>query len=305
MAGGIINTGSHPRALWPGVAAWFGDVYAEHEPEYPNLFEVMTSDKNYEIDVQDVTFGLATVKPEGQSINYDSSVQGYESRYVHVVYASGYIVTEEELEDNLYESLSRKRAQSLAISMHQTKENVGAQIYNRAFSGSFVGGDGVSLINTAHPNTSGGTFSNQLTVSSTLSEAAIENLGIQIMQATNDRGLLVALKSTHLLVSPSNFFQAQRIVKSVFQTGTANNDVNVVAAIGMFPKGVHVNHYFSSSTAWFIRTNCTDGMKFYQRRALNFTQDNEFSTTNALAKATERYVPGWSDPRGLFGTPGS
>jgi len=113
MAGGIINTGSHPRALWPGVAAWFGDVYAEHEPEYVNLFEIMTSDKNYEIDVQDVTFGLATVKPEGQSINYDSSFQGYESRYVHTVYGSGYIVTEEELEDNLYESLSRKRAQSL------------------------------------------------------------------------------------------------------------------------------------------------------------------------------------------------
>jgi hypothetical protein len=302
---GIITTGSHPKLLWPGVKAIWGQVYDEHQEEFPALFETDRSEKNYEEDVQVTGFGLAPVKPQGQGTAYDSELQGPIQRYTHVAYGLGYIVTYEELRDNLYMEVSRRRARALAMSFRQTKENVAANVYNLAFSGTQVLADGVSLINTAHPNTSGGTYSNQLATAANLSEAALEDMLIQIAGATSDRGLLINLQSQSLHIPRQLFFTANRIVKSVFQTGTANNDVNVVSAINAFPKGIHMNHYFSSSTAWFIRTNCPNGMKHYIREEVDFDQDNDFDTKNAKAKGYERYSFGATDPRGVFGSQGS
>jgi hypothetical protein len=302
--GGVITTGAHPKALWPGVKAWWGRTYAEHPEEWPHLFQQDNSHMNYEEDVQVTGFGLAFVKPEGGGTQYTSELQGFISRYTHLAYSLGYIVTKEELEDDLYEKVSKRRAGSLAFSFRQTKENVGANVYNRAFNSSFVGGDSVSLANTAHPNTSGGTFSNMLAVGADLSEASIEDLIIQIMGTTDDVGNLINIMPQQLIVPRQEWFNANRIMKSVFQPGTANNDINVIKAVGAIPGGIVLNHYLTSPHAWFIRTNCPDGMKMYHRVAITFEQDNDFDTDNAKAKSRERYSFGWTDPRGLFASNG-
>jgi hypothetical protein len=301
---GIISTASHPKALWPGVKAWWGQVYAEHAEEYSDLFTKDSSSQNYEEDVQLTGFGLAPRKTEGQSVNYDSEIQGFVTRYTHIAYASGYVVTKEELDDNLYEKVSKRRAASLAMGFRQTKENVGANIYNRAFTSTYLGGDGVSLCSTAHPNTTGGTWSNRPAVDVDLSEAALEDAVIQIMGLTNDRGLLIQVMPTSLHIPRQEHFNAHRILKSVYQSGTANNDVNVLAATNAFPGGIKLNHYFTSPHAWFIRTNVQDGMKYYERHAVTFEQDNDFDTYNVKAKGYERYSFGWSDPKAVYGSNG-
>lgn len=302
---GIITTGAHPKALWPGVHAWFGQSYAKHTPEYPDLFEQDNSTRSYEEDVQTTGFGLAPVKEQGKSTYYDSNQQGYIARYTHVAYSIGYIVTREELDDNQYMALSQKRSAGLAFSMNQTKENVAANIYNRAFNAAYAGGDGVSLINSAHPNSTGGTFSNQLAVAADLSETAIEDLAIQIKKATDDRGLRISLIPQCLVVPVDLEFEANRILKSTLQNDTANNAINAIRQMGLFPKGIKANHYLSDTDAWFIRTNCPDGMRHFKRVGVEFTQDNDFDTENAKAKAYERYSFGYTDPRGLFGSAGA
>lgn len=301
---GVINTSSHPKALWPGIKAWWGMKYNEHAVEYTDLFDTDTSTMNYEEDVQLTTFGLVPRKTEGQPVVYDSEVQGFVTRYTHIAYALGYIVTKEELDDNLYEAVSKKRAGSLAMSFRQTKENIGANIYNRAFNATYTGGDGVSLCSVAHPNTTGGTFSNKLAVDADLSEAALEQALIDIMGFQNDRGLLIAVMPRSLHVPRQEWFNANRILKSVYQPGTANNDLNILKATNAFPEGIKINHYFTSPHAWFIRTNIPDGMKFYERVSMMFDQDNDFDTMNAKAKGYERYSFGWSDPRALYGSNG-
>jgi hypothetical protein len=300
---GVISTGNHPKALWPGIKAWWGRVYDEHKVEYTDLFDMDTSRQNYEEDVQVTGFGLAPVKPQGMGVEYDSESQGYIKRYTHVVYALGYIVTREELEDNLYVVVSKRRAQALAFSMRQTKENIAAQIYNRAFTVG-VGGDGSFLCVNTHSSKSG-SQSNLLAAASDLNEAAIEDMIIQIMGATNDRGLKISLMPKSLHVHRSDWFEANRILKSVLQNDTANNALNVLKSTNALPGGIKVNHYFSDTDAWFIRTNAPRGMIGYQRRAIEFTQDNDFDTENAKAKNTERYVFGWTDWRGVWGTPGA
>lgn len=299
----VITTGAHPKALWPGIHAWWGRMYNEHVEEFPELFEKETSDKAYEEDVEITGFGLAPVKPEGTGLVYDTETQGAVSRYTHVAYGLGYIVTYEELRDNLYEIVSKRRAQALAFSMRQTKENVGANVYNRAFNSSYTGGDGVSLISTAHP-TLNGNQSNQLTTASDLSEAAIEDLVIQIMQTQNNRGLRISNLPQSLHIPPQLWFEANRILKSVLQNDTANNAINVLKATNALPKGIKVNHYFSSATAWFIRTNIPRSMQFFERESCSFDQDNDFNTKSALAACYERYSMGWTDFRGLFATAG-
>lgn len=301
---GIIMTSNHPKALWPGVKAWWGKSYDDHQTEYTDLFDTFQSDKAYEEDVQIVGFGLAPTKAQGAAVTYDSEVQGTITRYTHVAYALGYIVTHEELKDNLYSEVSNTRAAALARAFRQTKERIGANIYNRAFNSSYVGGDGVSLLNTAHPNTSGGTFSNKLSVDADLSEAAIEDLIIQMMGATDDRGLLINLMPRSLHVAPANWFEANRILDSVYQTGNANNDINVIKATGAIPMGIKVNHYFTAPNAWFIRANVPNGMKYYEREGISFDQDNDFDTMNAKAKGYERYSFGWTDPRAVWGSNG-
>lgn len=301
----VITTGAHPKALWPGIKAWWGRQYDEHREEFPDLFVTDRSRQNYEEDVQLTGFGLAPVKSEGAPTQYDSESQGFVSRYTHVAYSLGYIVTKEELDDGLYEIVSKRRARALAFSMRQTKENVAANVYNRAFNASYTGGDGVSLINASHPNTTGGTFSNHIATAADISEVALEDLIVQIMGATNDRGLKINLMAQSLHVPRQLWFEANRILKSVLQNDTANNALNVLRATNALPGGIKVNHYFTDPDAWFIRTNCPEAMKCYERVPVSFTQDNDFDTDNAKAKCYERYSFGWTDPRGLFGSPGA
>ena len=303
---GLITTASHPKALWPGVKQWWGQTYDEHQVEYTDLFDSETSTQNYEEDVQLTGFGLVQQKPEGSGVLYDSEVQGFTTRYTHIAYALGYIVTKEELDDNLYETVSRKRAAALAMSFRQTKENVAANVYNRAFNGSYVGGDNVSLANTAHPNTSGGTWANRPTVDVDLSEAALEDALIAIMGLQNDRGLLINIMPKTLIIPRQQVFNAQRILHSSYQTGNANNDINVIKSGNYIPGGFKVNHYLTSPNAWFIRNTIPGktGMKYYERVGMQFDQDNDFDTMNAKAKGYERYSFGWSDPRAIWGVNG-
>lgn len=301
---GVILTSNHPKALWPGIKAIWGKAYNDHVEEYVDLFDKQTSDKAYEEDLQITGFGLAKVKAQGAGVEYDSEIQGFTTRYTHVAYALGYIVSHEELKDNLYSEISGTRAASLARGFRQTKERVGANIFNRAFDSNYTGGDGVSLINTAHPNTNGGTFSNQLTVAADFSEASLEALTIQIMKATDDRGLLINLMPQSLHIAPDEWYNANRILNSVYQPGTANNDINVLKSTNVLPMGIKVNHYFTDADAWFVRTNVSNGLKYYEREAISFDQDNDFDTMNAKAKGYERYSFGWTDPRAVFGSAG-
>jgi len=298
-----ITTGAHPKALWPGIHAWWGRMYNEHVVEYTELFDMETSDKAYEEDVEITGFGLAPIKPEGTAIVYDTETQASVNRYTHVAYALGYIVTYEELRDNLYEIVSKRRAQALAFSMRQTKENVGANVYNRAFNSNFTGGDGATMISSAHP-TLAGNQSNVLTTAADISEAAIEDLVIQIMQTQNNRGLRISNLPQSLHVPPQLWFESNRILKSVLQAETANNAINVLKATNALPKGIKVNHYFSSATAWFVRTNIPRGVQLFTREGCSFDQDNDFDTKNAKAATYERYSVGWTDWRNVWGTPG-
>jgi hypothetical protein len=286
-----------------GIKEWWGRSYSEHPEEYVDLFDKETSDKAYEEDVEITGFGLAPVKPQGTSINYDVESQGAVTRYTHVAYALGYVVTYEELRDDLYEVVSKRRAKQLAFSMRQSKENVCANVFNRAFNSSYTGGDAVSMINSAHPTTSGNQ-SNVLATAADLSEAAIEDLTIQIMQAQNNKGLRISLMPQSLHVPVQTYYEANRILKSVLQNDTANNAINVIKATNVFPKGIKMNHYFTSATAWFIRTNAPAGLKMYERDAVMFDQDNDFDTKNAKAACYERYSVGWSDWRSVYGTAG-
>lgn len=303
MPAGIINTGSHPKLLWPGVHATWGQVYAEHPTEYTDLFDQETSDRAYEEDVQITGFGLATIKPEGNSGTFDSEVQGIISRYVHLAYSLGYKVTYEELQDNLYEEVSMRRAKANAFSMSQTIENIAAFLYNNAFATTyFTTGDSKALIATDHTRATGGTYSNALTPSADLSEAALEDVSIQVMNVQNDRGLQVSIMPQSLHVSTSEWFNANRILKSVLQSDTANNNINVLKATNAFPKGIKMNHYFTVPATWFVRTNCPQGMTMFWRQRPDLQQDNDFATRNAQALSYMRLSVGCTDPRSIFGS---
>lgn len=301
----VINTGSFARALWPGVNEWYGKAYSEHAVEYTDLFNKYTSRRAWEEDVGVSGFGLASVKTEGAPITYDTEQQGFYTRYTHVVYALGFVITREMVEDDLYDIVGNQRASSLAFSMRQTKEIIGANVYNRAFTAGYTGGDGVVLGSTAHPNVAGGTYSNILSTAAALSEASLEDMSIQIMNALNDRGLRIALMPQTLHIPPALVFEADRILNTPLRVGTADNDINSLKKMGKFPGGVKVNHYFTSNTAYFIRTNCPNGMKYFERRKDDFSMDNDFETDNAKYKATSRYSFGWTDPRAVYSTAGA
>lgn len=305
MPGGVINTGSHPKALWPGVHAFWGQVYNAHPTEYTDLYDVLDSGQAYEEDTQITGFGLAPAKAEGAPISYDSELQGPTQRYTHIAYALGYKVTFEELRDNLYEQVSRRRVQANAFSVNQTTENIGAALYNDAFTGAvFLSADGQTLISTAHVNTTGGIYSNALSPAADLSETSLEDMGIQIMQATNDRGLRISLMMQSLHISSSEWWNANRILKSVLQSDSANNNLNVLKATNALPKGIKMNHFFTAPRAWFVRTNCMNGMQMFWRDRPMFDQDNDFDTKNAKAATYMRLSVGNTDPRGLYGSNG-
>lgn len=301
---GVITTGNHPKALWPGMRKFFGRTYEQHRTEWKEFLEEHTSEKNYEEDTEVTGFGLAAVKAQAAAVSYDSESQGPTKRYVHITYGLGYIVSREEMEDNLYEVVSKKRAKALAFSIRQTEEIIGANILNRAFTAGYTGADGKVMIASDHPTVSG-TQSNLLAVAADLSEAAIEDLCIQIMQAQNSRGHRIAIMPKKLIVSTAEAFNAERILKSQLQSGTGNNDINAIRSMGAIPGGVAVNHYLTDPDAWFIQTNCPDGMMRFTRRATEFRNDNDFDTENAKAKATLRFSVGWTDWRGIYGSSGA
>ncbi len=300
----VMNTGSFAKLLWPGLNAIYGKAYSEYPVEYTKLFETFKSSKAFEEDLGLSSFGLAVQKGEGQPITYDNERQGFVTRYQHLVFALGFIITQEMMDDDQYDVVGQRKAQSLAYSMRQTKEIFGANVYNRAFNGSYTGGDGVSLINSAHPLVAGGTFSNQIATAADLSEASLEQACIDIAGFTNDRGLLIAVRPKSLIIPRQQIFEAQRILKTDGRVGTDANDLNAIKTMGMIPEIV-TNHYLTDEDAWFIRTDVPHGMKWFERKADSFDMDNDFDTSNAKFKAQMRFSAGWTDPRGLYGSAGA
>ena len=303
----VITSGNFAKALYPGVSAWYGQGYDEHKVEYTDLVDTHSSRRAYEEDVGVTSFGLAPVKTEGSAIAYDEERQAFITRYTHAVYGMGFIITREMVEDDLYAIAGKRKAKGLAFSMRQTKETVVANLYNNAFSTSYTGGDGKALLTTDHPNFAGGTWANEPSTASDLSEAALEQACIDIMKYTNDRGLKISAMPNKLIIPVDLVFEAERILKTPHRIGTADNDINALYTMGKFPGGICVNHYLTDTNAWFLRVNAgnTEGLKLYQRRKMEFAIDNDFETENAKYKATERYGVGWTDPRSLYGSPGA
>lgn len=301
----IITAAAFAKALYPGVNAWFGKAYDEYPVEYTQLFEQFTSRRRYEEDVGISSFGLASVKAEGDSISYDSERQGFTTRYQHLTFALGFMVTREAQEDDLYDVVAQNKAQGLAFSMRQTKEIIAANVYNRAFNSSYKGADGVELCSSSHVNIASGTWSNMPSVATDLSEAALEQAYIDISKWTNDRGLKIAVLPQKLIIPADLMFEAERILKTPYRVGTANNDLNVLNSMGKVPGGIVVNHYLTDTDAWFLSTNVKNGLKHWVRRKIEFTIDNDWDSENAKFKATERYSFGWTDPRCIYGSAGA
>lgn len=301
---GIINTGSFAQALWPGINAWYGKAYNDYETQYTKLFETHKSDKAYEKDVGISSFGLAQIKTQGAGIAYDIEQQGFQTQYNHIAYALGFIVTREMYDDDQYDIIER-RARALARAMRLTKELIGANVYNRAFNTSFVGGDGKPMISATHPRIAGGTASNQIAVAADLSEAALEQAIIDIMKFEDDRGLRIKAMPKSLIVAVENSFEAARILDTEYRVGTANNDINVINTQKKFPGGLVVSQYLTDPDAWFIRTDVPNGLKHFVRDEDEFSMDNDFDTDNAKYKARARYSFGWTDFRAIYGSPGA
>lgn len=301
---GLITTGSFAKLLWPGINATYGRAYKEYPAEHLDIYTKSPSRKAFEEDVQTTDFGMAQIKKEGMSIAYAGSNQGYIHRYTHVTYGLGFIITREMLEDDLYDIAGNNKAMGLAFSMRQTKETVAANVLNRAFNSSYAGPDGVELCSAAHVHYSGGTWANELAVAADLEEASLEQACIDIAKFTTDAGSKIAVQPNKLIIPPDLEFEAARILKSIQQNDTANNAINAIRVLGKFPGGVKVNHYLTDTDAWFIITNCPNGMKYFERRPDDFAMDNDFDTENAKYKATGRYSFGCTDRRAIFGSPG-
>lgn len=301
---GVITTGSTPKLLWPGLNEIWGLTYNEYTPEWKQCFSMNYSDKNYEEDVSMTGMGLAPVKSEGESLQMDTMKQSFTTRYTNVAYSIGFVITREEIEDVMYAQFGEQRSRNVAFSMHQTKENVAANVFNRAFNASYPGGDAVSMINDSHP-TEGGTLSNTLSLAADLSEASIEQALIDISNFRDNRNNRIAVKGKTLLIPPSLMFEATRILKNPERPATADRDINAMYSMGMLPGGIKVNHYLSDSDAWFVLTDNPDGLKYFERSAPKFESDNDFTTKNALFSGYERYSFGHTDFRGIFGSPGA
>lgn len=306
----VINSSSFAKALWPGVNTWYGEAYNQYPVEWDKLFEKSTSRKAFEEDVGTSHFGLAVAKSEGSPVTYDAARQGFTSRYQHVVYALGFIITREAFDDDQYDVVGKLKAQSLAFSMRQTKEIVAANIFNRAFSTNYLGGDGASLIASAggggspsHPNVAGGTYTNGVATAIDLSEAALEQACIDIADFKNDRGLKIAVRPRKLVIPKELMFEAHRILKTDGQVYSADNTLNAIKTMGMIPEVV-VNHYLTDTDAWFILTDVKNGLKYFERNGDEFTMDEDWDTENAKYKARARYSFGWTDPRGIYASPG-
>ena len=302
---GVITTNNFSKDLVPGVRAWYNTKYKEYPIEYLDLFDKATSTRAFEEEVGVTGFGLAGITTETGGISYDDQSQAYTNRYVMITYGLGFIISREMYEDGIAVTTALKRAGALAYSIRQTKELVGANVYNRAFNSAYTMGtnsDGKELCADDHPNKSGGTWRNVLATAADLSEAALEQACIDIGALKTDRGLTIAIRPQKLVIPTALEFDAYRILKSIGRVDSANNDINAIRASGKIPGGVKVNHYLTDPDAWFIRTDCPEGMKYFERRADSFGTENDFDTSNAKFKATCRGAFGWSDARQLFGS---
>ena len=292
------------KELLPGLNALFGLEYKRYAEEHKEIYETETSERSFEEEVKLSGFAAAPVKNEGAAIAYDNGQEAWTARYTHETIAYGFSVTEEAMEDNLYDSLSARYTKALARSMAYTKQVKAAYPLNNGFT-SYNSGDGVTLFSTAHPLVSGGYNSNRPATAADLNETSLEAAVIQIAAWTDERGLLIAARPRKLIVPPGNMFVATRLLETELRVGTADNDINAIKSNGSIPEGYTVNHFLTDSNAWFLTTDVPNGMKHFVRTPLSTSMDGDFDTGNARYKARERYSFGVSDPLGIFGSPGS
>lgn len=293
------------KELLPGLNALFGLEYARYGEQHKEIYETETSERSFEEETKLSGFSAAPVKNEGSAIAYDNAQEAFTARYNHETIALGFSITEEAVEDNLYDSLSARYTKALARAMAYTKQVKAAATLNNAFSSAFLGGDGVPLISTAHPLVSGGTNSNRPTVASDLNETSLENAVIQIAAWTDERGLLIAAKPRKLVIPPALQFTATRLLETSLRVGTADNDINALKNNGSIPEGYTINNYLTDTNAWFLCTDVPNGLKHFVRTPLANSMDGDFDTGNVRYKSRERYSFGFSDPLGIFGSPGS
>ena len=300
-----ISRAQLAKELEPGLNALFGMEYARYENEHAEIFETESSDRAFEEEVLIVGFGNAEVKTEGQGVNYDQASEGFTARYTHETVSLAFALTEEAVEDNLYDRLGARYTKALARSMAHSKQVKAANVLNNAFSSSHTGGDGVSLINTSHPLAGGGTLANRATTMSDLNETSLENALISISTFVDDRNMILALQGTKLIVPPQLQFVADRLLESPGRVATADNDINAVRNMGLLPQGYAVNHFLTDTDAFFILTDCPDGFKHFERSPISTSMEGDFDTGNVRYKARERYSFGFSNPRCVFGSQGA
>ena len=293
------------KELLPGLNALFGLEYEKYGEEHKEIYETESSDRSFEEETKLSGFSAAPVKNEGSAIAYDNGQEAWTARYNHETIALGFSLTEEAVEDNLYDTLSARYTKALARAMSYTKQVKAANVLNNGFDSGYAGGDGKELFATDHPLTSGGTNSNTQSVAADLNETSLENAVIQIAAWTDERGLLIAAKPRKLVIPPALQFVATRLLDTQLRVGTADNDINALRTNGAIPEGYTVNHYLTDGDAYFLTTDVPNGMKHFERTALTTSMDGDFDTGNVRYKARERYSFGWSDPLGMWGSPGA
>jgi hypothetical protein len=293
------------KELLPGLNALFGLEYARYGEEHKEIYETESSDRSFEEETKLAGFAAAPLKSEGAAIAYDNAQEAFTARYNHVTIALGFSLTEEAVEDNLYDSLSARYTKALARSMANTKQVRAANVLNNGFNANFAGGDGVSLFNASHPLVSGGVNSNTQGVATDLNETALENAVIQIAAWTDERGLLIASKPRKLVIPPALQFVATRLLDTELRVATADNDINALRTNGAIPEGYTVNHFLTDGDSYFLTTDVPNGMKHFERTPLTTSMDGDFDTGNVRYKARERYSFGWSDPLGMWGSAGA
>ena len=292
------------KELEPGLNALFGLEYDRYENQHTEIFDTENSDRAFEEEVMLSGFGSAQVKPEGSSVNYDDATETFTARYTHETLALAFSITEEAVEDNLYDKISSRYTKALARSMSNAKQVKGANILNRAFNSSYTGGDGLELCSTAHV-TLGGNVKNELSTAADLNETSLEQALIDIAGMKDERGMKISLNGMKMIIPVNLQFTAERLMKSSQRVATADNDINAVKSMGMIPQGYVVNNFLTDTDAWFIKTDAPNGMKHFQRTPVSTKMEGDFDTGNVRYKARERYSFGWSDWRGIFGSPGA
>jgi hypothetical protein len=293
------------KELLPGLNALFGLEYAQYGEEHKEIFDTESSERSFEEETKLSGFSAAPVKNEGSAIAYDNGQEAWTARYNHETIALGFSLTEEAIEDNLYDSLATRYTKALARAMAYTKQTKAAAILNNGFDSDYPGGDGVELFSTAHPLISGGVNSNEPATPADLNETSLENAVIQIAAWTDERGLLIAAKPRKLVVPPALMFVATRLLETELRVATADNDINALKNNGSIPEGYTVNHFLTDNDAWFLTTDVPNGLKHFVRTPMATSMDGDFDTGNVRYKARERYSFGWSDPLGVFGSPGA